>query len=514
LRAIADAESGQAVQNIKVEPRKKRRTCSQRTSDRALWAWDNFLDFVYFWFGNMRFDHAADDGDERAVRKGQLLEKQKILDDPVNARQMRKIARQQRLKRIKVKKKPPGPATIVIHGHENETAPRPGSHAKQLSAGWGKHQSSWTKPDPSDWSQQQDHEKWKKIESEWVTPQVGLQMQAWSAGAVGASSGWTPSGQAVDTSGVVEMSFSFPVFTVAWPLLVFSLWIFFYFSHGTSYAGLESIWPDQTDLAVTSDCVDFRGQIWRWWTYQFTHVGFMHAAKNSVMMLILGFGLEGASWDAAGDTTVGPWRLAFMFNVGVFGGACFYFILDCHTRTVGMSGGVYSLLGLNIADQLMNLDSEYAYATLFFLFFLVGVDVLETILSHTPGVSWAAHAGGGIYGLLIGILVGKNTRVQSWEKVVRLLALVTIIVLTLFCIIWLSTGLTRTIDEQWNGVAAWCWHRQVQNITEFGDVLPHCVRCDADQACIDRYSAPLQQHSSGVALTACITNGWTRTSFM
>jgi len=48
--------------------------------------------------------------------------------------------------------------------------------------------------------------------------------------------------------------------------------------------------------------------------------------------------------------------------------------------------------------------------------------------------------------------------------------------------------LQRTIDEQWEGVTPWCWHRQVQNFTLFGDYFPHCVRCNKDQACIDKWS--------------------------
>ena len=41
----------------------------------------------------------------------------------------------------------------------------------------------------------------------------------------------------------------------------------------------------------------------------------------------------------------GPIRMFLMFNIGVFGGACCFFVNNPFDTVVGMSGGCYSLIG-------------------------------------------------------------------------------------------------------------------------------------------------------------------------
>jgi len=161
---------------------------------------------------------------------------------------------------------------------------------------------------------------------------------------------------------------------------------------------LDSFAPEMTDLRLAGpECQDYRAQVWRWLTYQFTHVGASHVLMNVFLNIVLGIPLEGMhKW----------WRLAIMFNFGVFGGACCYFVTDAHTPVVGCSGGCYALIGIHIADQVMNWrQKRFRIPVIAMLFLLVGIDVLTYAMSTDDGSkSHAAHVGGAIAGLIIGVL--------------------------------------------------------------------------------------------------------------
>mmetsp|Transcript_65889 Transcript_65889/g.190074 ORF Transcript_65889/g.190074 Transcript_65889/m.190074 type:complete len:363 (+) Transcript_65889:112-1200(+) len=91
-------------------------------------------------------------------------------------------------------------------------------------------------------------------------------------------------------------------------------------------AGLETAFPGRTDLRLaTESCEDLRGEVWRLWTYQFTHIGALHVMINCALNLVLGVPLEAMH---------GPWRTSVMFNMGVVGGALCYMVNDAHTRAL------------------------------------------------------------------------------------------------------------------------------------------------------------------------------------
>merc|ERR1712137_956086 len=94
-------------------------------------------------------------------------------------------------------------------------------------------------------------------------------------------------------------------------------------------AGLDTFVPGQTDLRIVGNaCEDLRMDLWRTITYQWTHVGVFHILANSFMNIVLGIPLEGLH---------GHLRVVLMYNVGVFGGACCYWVGDSKRRVVGMS---------------------------------------------------------------------------------------------------------------------------------------------------------------------------------
>mmetsp|Transcript_89334 Transcript_89334/g.251504 ORF Transcript_89334/g.251504 Transcript_89334/m.251504 type:complete len:515 (-) Transcript_89334:186-1730(-) len=281
---------------------------------------------------------------------------------------------------------------------------------------------------------------------------------------------------------------TFPFFTVLQVLAAFGLY-FAPAKEGASshVAGLDAIWPGDTDLAAHADCSDLRWEAWRWFTYQFSHLDFLHVAYNSLMVLMLGIPLEGFQ---------GSLRMALMFNVGVFGGACCTFVLDVHTRVVGMSGGVYALIGISMGDIVLNFtEKARASMELAVLVFMVFVDGLQAYVMRTTNVSHSAHGGGLIAGFLIGLVVCKNQVIKNHEKCLQTTAFVVGILLAGGALAWYTNWPPKALGD-----VGWCWLRQIRNRTEFQDGNWHCVRCDG-QECIDRWS--VQQNMYGVNTYAC-----------
>merc|ERR1740130_1595199 len=102
-----------------------------------------------------------------------------------------------------------------------------------------------------------------------------------------------------------------------------------------------------------------------------------------------------------------------MFNAGVFGGACNCLLCDSHSPVIGMSGGCYALLGMILADLIINWkQKKFRTATLVFLSVLAWMDFVTAWMSTESGKSNTAHLGGYIAGTIMGILIGENLKVK------------------------------------------------------------------------------------------------------
>jgi len=257
--------------------------------------------------------------------------------------------------------------------------------------------------------------------------------------------------------------------------------------------GLDYFSPGRTNFQVHADCSDLRFHVWRCLTYQFSHIGIHHIAMNSLLVAVLGIPLEGFH---------GTWRMAVMFNVGVFGGACFCYVNSIHTNVVGMSGGCYALLGVHLGDLAINWSQRrFRVLKLLVLAAFASYDFLTTSVSHSSGgTSHAAHFGGYVAGVLIALVVGRNTVVRRWERAAQAAAFVLGVALILFCVVWGLHWPPRTIWES----EGWCWARQVSSYDVFGDVEWHCVHC-SDQVCIGSWSR--QMNIEAVNALACYEHG-------
>jgi len=285
-----------------------------------------------------------------------------------------------------------------------------------------------------------------------------------------------------------------PVFVPLQILTVCVLYAVSRLLHGDARAGLDSIWPSKTDLRMGFDCHDHRREVWRLFTYQFTHVSIRHLCMNSVMLLAA----------VPLERFHGSLRVCVFFNIGVLGGALCWAVSDGHSIVVGMSGGCFAIFGLYLADLLINWHEKvYGMCELLALLATAASGTLEALIYDEGRVSHSAHVGGCAAGLLICAAFGRNAKETRCTASLRLTALIIGIPLLAFAACWGYQWPPRNI---WTS-EPWCWIRMVSNWELFGDIAWHCVRCDS-QACIDRWSQEEYIHQTSERNCFRQLGGW------
>lgn len=174
-----------------------------------------------------------------------------------------------------------------------------------------------------------------------------------------------------------------------------------------------------------------RHEAWRFLTYMFVHIGYLHIVVNLAFQLLLGIPLEMVhKW----------WRVSLLYFAGVIAGSLATSITDPWVRLAGASGGVYSLITAHIATIVMNW-SEMTFPLIQLLIFGLivccdlGSSIYERYYLHVNDqVGYAAHFGGAVAGLLVGIYILKNINVKSCEKYIWWAAVVIYVVLMVIAI--------------------------------------------------------------------------------
>lgn len=256
--------------------------------------------------------------------------------------------------------------------------------------------------------------------------------------------------------------------------------------------GLDSLFDGATVMRTYEDCKDQRDQLWRMLTYQFTHVGLSHVFVNGLLLALMGLPLEALH---------GTPRMALMFNIGVFGGACSCLVSAAHSPVVGMSGGCYALMGMHLADLVLNWSQKrFRLPTLAFLLALAWIDLMLAwgTYSDTGNASHSAHFGGYVAGTCIGVVMGSNLKVQRWERVLQAFVFAVGACLVIGCLLW--SGLQWPPRDIWHSFG-YCWVRQVYNGTLSPDWS--CIRCE-DQQCISNWMQ--QKYIQTVNVDDCISH--------
>lgn len=147
-----------------------------------------------------------------------------------------------------------------------------------------------------------------------------------------------------------------------------------------------------------------QGEWWRLLTNCFVHFGILHLALNGYALNGIGRFLE-PLW--------GHGRFLVLYLITGIGGSCFALIAHSgrididHSRInlAGGSGALCGMLGSEAAWLFLNrayLPSQLVAALRRNL--LINI-ILVAIISTFPGVSWGAHLGGALFGVLTGFLL-------------------------------------------------------------------------------------------------------------
>jgi membrane associated rhomboid family serine protease len=274
--------------------------------------------------------------------------------------------------------------------------------------------------------------------------------------------------RALPTTGI-----SSPCATATWGLVVYEKEAWGPANSMFLKGGAESIFPGYTILQSHSYCeegydISF---LWRWWSYQFTHGSITHAGSNCFMLVMLGIPLEGYQ---------GTGHFAIMWTIGVFGGACCWALFDPYRSSYGASGGCYSLLGMHVADLIMNWgDKKWRFCTMLVLALVAGIESAAywATMDEESNTAHTVHVGGVVAGLLIGFVGGRNDNWKCWEYIITGAAWLLAFVLVIGSVgFWFFLNEFPAIRNLWDfSERPWCWIGYVC----IGDDGNHCPLLDS-----------------------------------
>jgi len=309
---------------------------------------------------------------------------------------------------------------------------------------------------------------------------------------------------------VVTSKQVFPRFVLVQSFLMCSLYLVFALKKyaedkmtGTDpwLAGLDSVSSGSTDLRWAGEnCEDHRHEVWRWITYQWTHIGVGHVLTNTALLIVFGTALEGHE---------GSIRMFLIFNIGVIAGALCWFVGGAHGYVVGSSGGVYALIGLHFEDLIMNWrERHFRKVILFILLAFALTDALTWVMSQgltKADYSYSAALGGGLGGLMLGSFIGRDYFVTKRDSILTAVLGSIGFALVVIAVCWLATNEAPiNIWEAASGENGYCWVAQFYN-ANLNATSYQCVRCGT-QECIQTWS--LQENILPVKVSACASQGW------
>nr|WP_241740213.1 rhomboid family intramembrane serine protease [Microbacterium invictum] len=159
-------------------------------------------------------------------------------------------------------------------------------------------------------------------------------------------------------------------------------------------------------------------QPWRLLTVTLVHASIWHVALNMLALWALGRSLE---------PLLGRWRFLALYLLSAIGGSVLVALLAPGTWVVGASGAVWGLLGA------MFIIGRHIGANVTAIAVLLGLNLVITFL---PGsnISWQAHIGGGLVGLLVGFIFARTRALRQQKLQVWLLVATAVGLLALLAI--------------------------------------------------------------------------------
>lgn len=221
-----------------------------------------------------------------------------------------------------------------------------------------------------------------------------------------------------------------------------------------------------------------RREAWRFLTYMLLHGNHQHIISNMILQVVVGIPLEMGQ-----PGYIGSLRVLALYFAGLILGALGASIVQPNMFLVGASAGIYALVMAHLSTLILNWkeDGEIyqqrrkidgissalnPWIRLFRLLFVIAfvlVDVgtivyNEVYLKTESSTSYAGHAFGALAGLLIGILVLENRKVEDWELIFKWIGLGVFGLLLCAAILWhiIGTNYLWFPEETWESTSSRC----------------------------------------------------------
>ena len=140
-------------------------------------------------------------------------------------------------------------------------------------------------------------------------------------------------------------------------------------------------------------------EVWRFLTVGFVHISVFHLLINTMALMNLG---------TITEKIYGKVRFTTILVISIIIGSLFVYVGEGNSLTVGMSGGLYGLMGalfVNTFETGMikqpNVRSQF-----------IRILTVNVIISLMPGISLMGHLGGFVGGVLLGVIFTRN---DAWS---------------------------------------------------------------------------------------------------
>ncbi|KAJ8958525.1 hypothetical protein NQ318_002320 [Aromia moschata] len=154
----------------------------------------------------------------------------------------------------------------------------------------------------------------------------------------------------------------------------------------------------------------------------------VHLYPNVFIQIIIGVPLE----------MVHGWRVLVIYVAGAFGACLAHSVIDPNVTLVGSSGGFYAFYTAHIATVIMNWREMSHPSVQLILFGIMTVfdPVYNYVIMKGEGnVSYIAHLGGTVIGLLLGVNILKNLQVTKTEQIVWYICMITYAIIMIIFIV-------------------------------------------------------------------------------
>ena len=147
-----------------------------------------------------------------------------------------------------------------------------------------------------------------------------------------------------------------------------------------------------------------QGQVWRFFSSMFLHIGFQHLLFNGYALYIFGPEME---------RMYGRFRFISIYVLSGLFGSLASFALSQALLSAGASGAIFGLIGMQLAYFYRHKDrlGEMGRSRLMNTLFIIGLNILFGLT--VPGIDNWAHMGGLLCGTILGYLLAPVYEVSG-----------------------------------------------------------------------------------------------------